>query len=388
MKQLSQANHIILLVLLALLSFGVVKAQSQDKETVIDFPDIPGYQTLLSDFHMHSVFSDGQVWPSIRVQEATRDGFDAISLTDHLEYQPYQNDIPHEDRNRSYEIAMNAAKNKNLLVINGAEITREMPPGHLNAIFLNDANKLIQDDVIEVCREAKKQGAFIFWNHPNWIAQKPNGVAELSDMHHQLLKEGLIDGIEITNEHSYSEQAFQIGLDHHLTLMGSSDIHGIIDWEYEEKKGQHRPATLVFAEEKSEESLKNGLEEGRTVVWFKNTLFGEAEYLIPLIEASLIVRNTEAMSSYKGESKVFAIHIENISALDLILENTSDYSFYSHPDIITIKAHQTMILQVKTLEALSAFDLKFKVLNAYVTPLEHADISIKIDAEITTEMNK
>ena len=48
----------------------------------IDFPDIPGYQTLLCDFHIHTVFSDGSVWPDIRVQEAVKDGLDAISLTE------------------------------------------------------------------------------------------------------------------------------------------------------------------------------------------------------------------------------------------------------------------------------------------------------------------
>ena len=29
----------------------------------IEFPDIKGYQTLVCDLHMHSVFSDGSVWP-------------------------------------------------------------------------------------------------------------------------------------------------------------------------------------------------------------------------------------------------------------------------------------------------------------------------------------
>ena len=33
-------------------------------------PDIPGYVTLKCDFHMHTVFSDGNVWPPIRTEEA------------------------------------------------------------------------------------------------------------------------------------------------------------------------------------------------------------------------------------------------------------------------------------------------------------------------------
>ena len=47
-------------------------------------------------------------------------------------------------------------------MINGSEITRDMPPGHANAIFLKDANKLVVDDFMDAFYEAKKQDAFIF----------------------------------------------------------------------------------------------------------------------------------------------------------------------------------------------------------------------------------
>ena len=48
------------------------------------------------------------------------------------------------------------------MVINCSEIIRDMPPGHSNAIFIKDANKLITDDPIDAYREARKQDAFIF----------------------------------------------------------------------------------------------------------------------------------------------------------------------------------------------------------------------------------
>jgi len=44
-------------------------------ERDIHFPDVKGYQTLVLDLHTHSVFSDGHVWPTIRVAEAERDGW-------------------------------------------------------------------------------------------------------------------------------------------------------------------------------------------------------------------------------------------------------------------------------------------------------------------------
>ena len=85
---------------------------------------------------MHSVFSDGSVWPDIRVEEAKKDGLDVIAITEHLEYQPLKDDIPHPNRNRSYEYHSKFAKGSNIIVINGSEITRDMPPGHSNACLL------------------------------------------------------------------------------------------------------------------------------------------------------------------------------------------------------------------------------------------------------------
>jgi histidinol phosphatase-like PHP family hydrolase len=76
----------------------------------IEFPDIPGYRTLKCDFHIHTVFSDGRVWPTIRVEEGIREGLDAIALTDHLEYKPHLADIAGPDQNRSHEIAQAAVK--------------------------------------------------------------------------------------------------------------------------------------------------------------------------------------------------------------------------------------------------------------------------------------
>ena len=79
------------------------------------FPNIEGYVTLKTDLHMHSVFSDGEVWPTIRVSEALRENLDAISLTEHLEYQPHKEDIPHPDRNRAYHLALEEAKDHDLI---------------------------------------------------------------------------------------------------------------------------------------------------------------------------------------------------------------------------------------------------------------------------------
>ena len=351
----------------------MAQAEYQAENTrAIEFPDIPGYVTLSCDLHMHTVFSDGNVWPGIRVQEAIRDGLDAISITDHIEYQPHSLDIPHPDRNRSYELALKAAEGTGLLVIPGTEITRTMPPGHFNAIFVKDVNALNQKDVMEVFREAKQQGAFVFWNHPHWTSQRPDGVATLTEMHHKLLEEGLFRGIEIYNDNTYSKEAFELAEKYQLTLLGNSDVHGLVDWSYQVPEGGHRPVTLVFAREKSEEAIQEAMEKQQSAVWFKNTLAGKAEFLVPMIEESLEI-------SRKGKDPVPGIVIHNHSDADYVLENISVYALHNFAPVFTLKAHESTTLMVKTLESLESFELKFRVLNAYVGPEEQAEINLIIE---------
>ena len=344
----------------------------------IVFPDVPGYYTLKCDFHQHTVFSDGNVWPNIRVQEGLRDGLDAISVTDHIEYQPHLADIPHPDRNRSYEIAAKAAEGTELLVVRGAEITRGMPPGHCNAIFVEDVNKLMVEDPMEAFREAKKQGAFTFWNHPNWIAHRSDGIATLTDMHRTLIAEGLINGIEVVNEDTYSEEALRIGLDNNLTLMGTSDIHGLIDWDYNVPAGGHRPVTLVFAKERTFEAIREGLLAGRTVVWFNNTLVGREAYLKPLLVSSLSVSAGKALTNRDGATTVFEFEIENSSDADLIVENLSDFTLHQHANILVFPAHEKTRIQIKPRERKAVFQMKLTVLNAITAPDQHPELVLDL----------
>lgn len=55
----------------------------------VTLPEIGEVQVLKGDFHMHTLLSDGQVWPHQRVIEADGNGLDVISITDHIEYRPY-----------------------------------------------------------------------------------------------------------------------------------------------------------------------------------------------------------------------------------------------------------------------------------------------------------
>ncbi|WP_235296085.1 Sb-PDE family phosphodiesterase [Portibacter marinus] len=352
----------------------IIKAQDTDRK--IQFPDVEGFKTLKVDLHIHTVFSDGSVWPNIRIQEAVRDGLDAISLTEHLEYQPHKQDIPHPDRNRSYEIAVEQAKPHDLLIIHGAEITRKMPPGHSNALFIEDANKLMIEDSLEVFAEAHRQGAFVFWNHPDWIQQRADGVARMTDFHRLLVEKDYLHGIEVVNDLTYSEEALELAKKEGLTAIGTSDIHGLVDYQYRLAEGGHRPVTLVFAEERSIQSIKEALFEGRTVAWYNDLLIGEEQWLDKIIASSLSFDS----EGFIGPSSVLQVKVTNNSDATYLLKNTSDYSLQKHSDIVTIAPHSDKLLLVRTLDHEGEqISLSFEVLNAISGKDMHPDLDINID---------
>ena len=369
-------NKITFLVIVCGFTFLTAQTHSHTGASPMQYPDIPGYKTLKTDLHMHTVFSDGNVWPTIRVQEALRENLDAISLTEHLEYQPHKKDIPHPDRNRAHHIALQEAKEHNLLIVQGSEITRSEPVGHSNAIFISDANTLVTENAADAFAAAKKQNAFVFWNHPAWHRQSPSGNPILSDFQKERIKKGELHGIEVINTGDYAQESLALALDQNLTIMGTSDIHGLIDWDYTEK-GNHRPITLVFAKEKSLESLQEALFAGRTVAVYNSLLVGRPEYLKPLLEASIQINS----ALYHKKTQVLAIELENVSSSDLLFENAMSYTFYSSSPIFTIPAGEKKVLQVKTLKKLNQLTLRLKALKAFTAPKEQITVQWNVAVE-------
>ena len=214
---------------------AVLLASAQLTPNKIVVPDIKGYQTLTGDFHIHTVFSDASVWPATRVHEAIWEGLDVIAITEHIDtrHQKMVNNgtfVKEKcDRDYSYKLAKKAA-GKNILVVHGGEITRlGMPPGHFNCLFVKDNDEICaaaeeydDDHVLAMeagLREARKQGAFLMWNHPNWCKQAPNETI-MHKAHKKILKDGYMDAIEIYNGgDGYSPEAHQWAIDRNLTLI-------------------------------------------------------------------------------------------------------------------------------------------------------------------------
>ena len=265
--------------------------------TEIAIPDFSGYQTLKCEFHIHTIFSDGKVWPDIRVHEAWSQGLDAIAITDHIEYRPNK-EILKGDLNESFKIAKKAGDAIDFIVIRGTEITRSKPFGHMNALFLNDVMPMDVPDSLAAIDEARKQGAFIMWNHPGW----PDDKSTLYPVHEQLIKEGKIDGVEVFNYMEYYPVSFDWCKKYNLAFMANSDMHNTITGDY---GSNLRPMTLVFAAEKSEIGIRDALFAKRTVAFFYGELAGDPVYLQPLLLECLKIRKlTDHMTEVRNVSDI------------------------------------------------------------------------------------
>ena len=381
----------------------------KDMDRIINFPNTEKYKVIVADLHTHSVFSDGAVWPNVRVEEAVRDGIDLLAITEHLEYQPHIDDIPHPDRNRSFDIAEDIAKNKDLTVINGAEITRMFPPGHINAIFIEDANKLIYLDEAKINKakeilkevpeesltnyedlswledaalaslwpvksaliEARNQNAFTFWNHPAWSSEEFIGQPMLREIHKEFFRDNLLHGIEVANGDGYSEEAFRIALEYGLTVLGTSDVHGLIDWDYPSSIGAHRPVTLILSESNSSDAIKSSLFSGKTVVWFKNNLIGLENNILELTNSYLKAKKVEILEN----SDIARVEIENVSDVRFIIQVLDKSSVVNESNLIEIAPNEKTVLQIDN--GIDKGSLDVKILNAFIAPNKNLLTTLK-----------
>lgn len=304
-------KRLIIIILLFVCLTSLVDGQRK----IVNLPDLPGYITLKCDFHMHTMFSDGNVWPTYRLFEAYRDGLDAFAITDHVEYTPKKDYVP-VDLNAAWKIVETLAKENNIILVHGAEITRSMPPGHMNALFIQDASFLVKDSVYDAIEDAVKQGAFIQWNHPGWKSQEPDGIPKLYDIHKRLLKNGWIHGIEFFNSFEYYPLILDWCKEYNLAVMGNTDVHGIISETYLKPQYTNRPMTLVFAKERTPGSLKEAIFAGRTLVWAGDMLGGKEEFAKPFFYQCISVGKL-----YYDNSKNTYFEVTNKSDIPFYLVN-------------------------------------------------------------------
>ena len=59
----------------------------------IYIPQVMGYNVYKADLHTHTIYSDGEMTPALRVNEAWCDGLDIIAITDHMEYRRIEREM-------------------------------------------------------------------------------------------------------------------------------------------------------------------------------------------------------------------------------------------------------------------------------------------------------
>lgn len=358
---------------LFILFSAVVLMHSRVPNPVV-MPDIPGYKTLKFDFHIHTSFSDGSVWPTTRIAEARYEGMEGLSITDHLDsrLQKMVLQFPSDsiDRNSSWKVASAKAASSGLICIHGGEISlgSSIFPGHFNVHFLKDGNAVAAAEdkylngkgdkktknekaLVAALKEARSQGAFLVWNHPNWYNQAPLRT-EWQPIHESIYKAGLMDGIEIVNQISglYCPEAFHWAIQKNLTIVSGSDAHHpmfeTVDWAL----GEHRPMTLVFAEKKSEAAVREALDNHRTAVLDNNKIYGREDVLLPLAKACLTVEKV------KPRKDGAIVYLKNNSSVPMILQRASDTDMVSYDRTIRINALESMSVVVKYLDGQAGAD--------------------------------
>lgn len=318
------------------------------KEIIL--PQVRGLNIYKADLHTHTIFSDAHVTPEYRVQEAWRDGLDAIAITEHTEYRGYEQTMidfldgylpdgtkavntnlldkgPEKggikvDLNLPTRLAEKAAERYGITVVPGMEISRTPETiGHYNAIFTTDNNTIYHPDCYESFRRAKAQGALVVHNHPGW--RRPS--MEIGPFEQKAYDEGLIDGIETFNSADLYPQAIDRAKKYGFFMVGATDAHISIARDYL----MHTPIrnmTLIFAKDKSLASLREALLDGRAIAYGWGTLSGEESLLKDLFKASMQTRveRTDANGTR-------TVAITNMTSIGYTLRMDGDNPFMLEP---------------------------------------------------------
>jgi len=324
-----------------------------DARKEIKLPNIPGFKTLKCDFHMHTIFSDGIVLPSERVNEAWREGLDVIAITDHSTPMPK---YMVADYNTSWKMAVNTAKKRGIMLVKAIEYTKSEPVGHLNIFFVNDANVYSQNTLLpdEALDQAKKEGAFVVYNHPGW----PDKNSDLDEFHLRNIKKGNIQGVEVINGNEFYPLAIDYCDSMGMAPFSNTDIHSPIQANYNINK-THRNLTLVFARSSSEESLKEAMFARRTLAVAGDIIAGSSELIAPLMKSSIEVKNF--------------ISSEFDFSCDLVNHSDITYTLYGpeHRRIV-LPANRTIQLN----EVLGESEIVYEVINAWVDSKNHLKLPL------------
>ena len=329
---------------------------------IIRLPSVNGLAPVKCDFHIHTVFSDGDVWPTARVKEAWQDGLDAISITDHTSAVPSKQNVT-GGPNTSYELAFPEAERMGLILIQGTEITRNKPEGgHLNAIFITDAMKTLDIPTEDAVKEAVKQGGYIIWNHPGWAIDS----CYMFDVNKRLIETGNIHAVEVFNEAEWYPRALSWSRDFKLAPTAATDIHYLTNSFYRISEKNIRPMTIVFARDKTQDAIKDALFKRNTLAFANEMLAGDSRLLTDFFFAA--VRVQKITTTFDRDKKAYNHYL---------VTNPYDVPFvllFENGTKVTLRANS----EIKFVMPDEQKGLKVNLLNLHTYEFETLEVTIQL----------
>jgi len=329
---------------------------------IIRLPSVNGLLPVKCDFHIHTVFSDGDVWPTARVREAWQDGLDAIAITDHTSEVPSKRNVT-GGPNSSYEIARPEAERLGLILIHGTEITRSKPEGgHLNAIFITDAMKTLDIPTEDAVREAVRQGGYIIWNHPGWAID----TCKMFDVNQRLIESGDIHAIEVFNEAEWYPRALSWCRDLKLAPIATTDIHYITNSFYRISENAIRPMTIVLAREQTQDAIKEALFKRNTIAFYRGMLAGDSRLLTDFFFASVSVKKITTI-----------VDRDKIAHNHYVIANPYDVPYmlaFADGRKVTIQANSEITFAMPA----AIRELKANIINLHTYEFETLEVTIRL----------
>ena len=279
--------------------------------TELRFPRLGDFEVVTGDFHIHTLYSEGTVMPSVRLYEAWTEGLDVVAITDHVEF--LRTAMP-EKKGRAFEEVGELAKALDLVLIRGAEVStvysaeRELMSQvtarkntDFIVLFVKDENALFAPFDVAMER-ARQQGCVNIWAHPgrDW-RPIPQRFLDMGWLHGiELRNTGGAAGTEVdeVSGRRLYPQVAEWARDKKLAIIASSDVHSPA--QFEREPGQPRDYTLLLVRERSPEGVREAILAQRTMTWFEGVLWGSAENLALLAGEALTVESINVAGKLQG----------------------------------------------------------------------------------------
>ncbi len=278
------------------------------------FPNTKKHRVLQCDFHMHtSDGSDGKVDVAYRVAEAKAMNLDVIAITDHGDNVATRGYAEGQRR----KIAKLAEEN-DMIILPGFEtgLGKDNLRWREHILtFDSDADPVEYDhnlkedggdhDYMKRLKQVYDEGSFIIWPHPDSDTVEFEEVTLVDELAREPMKKlidaGIMKGIEVANgETAYLPGRFwgdvyeqdmgprgawlwnrcvDYALKKGLTIFANTDTHYL----------REPCCTLVLADERSRESVREALEAGRTAAFFEDMLWGRFDVIEELMDTMVSV---------------------------------------------------------------------------------------------------